>query len=530
MKEEIKKIIEKSFEEAKKQENWPSLDMPEIEVTYPKDEVFGDYTTNIAMVLAKELKISPLKAAQAIQEKIKADFISEAKIAAPGYINITLDKKYFQDSVSNIVKLGKKFGESEIGEKKKVLVEFISCNPTGPIHLGNGRGGPLGDSLSRVLEKVGYKAEREFYVNDWGNQVEILGHSVLKDEEAQYRGDYVEDLASKMDKNLKSPLEIGNWAAHIILSQYIKPVCKKLGINFNNWFSEKDLQTKGEVDKILEFLREKRLTYEKDGALWYKSTQFGDDKDRVLIKSDGRKTYLATDFAYHKNKISRGFDKLINIMGADHHKEVQVVNTFVEEVLGEKNKTSTILTQIVRVIKDGQEVKMSKRKGVYFALDDLIEEAGKDAVRFIFLSYSPQNHINFDINLAKEQSEKNPVFYVQYAHARISSILKRAKVMNYKFDEGNVQLLTHEKEMGLMREITKFPEMLQEIAESYEVHKLPFYAIRLADKFHSFYNACKILDEKNSEMTRARLNLVSAVKIVLAETLNLMGIEAPEKM
>lgn len=531
MKQEIKKEIEKAVIDTKKANNWPDFEI-EVHVDYPRDEQFGDFTTNIAMILAKILKDSPLKIAQAIKENIDSDVIEGVDIAAPGYINITLKKKYLQETVAKINKDGKKFGRNELGKGKKVLLEFVSSNPTGPIHIGNARGGPLGDTLSRVLEKSGYKTKKEFYINDAGNQIEILGHSVLGDSEAQYKGEYIDDLRNKLDKKLKTPLEIGHWAAHMIINDYIKPTCKKAGINFDRWFSESDnLHKKNKVDGIIGLLKEKVLTYEKEGALWYNSTKFGDDKDRVLIKSDGKKTYIATDFAYHEDKVKRGYDKLINIQGADHHKEAQVVKNFVEKVLNAKVEVDYILTQIVKVIQNGQEVKMSKRKGIYFAFDDLIDEVGSDAVRFIFLSYSPTNHINFDIDLAREQSEKNPVYYVQYAHARISSILKKAEIMHFKFDKSSsMELLDHEKEISLIRELAKFPALIEEVAENYEVHRLPFYAMKLADKFHSFYGECKVLDEKNSELTAARLNLVRAVKIVLAEVLDLMGVSAPEKM
>ncbi|HLN18859.1 MAG TPA: arginine--tRNA ligase [Patescibacteria group bacterium] len=533
--DKIRKSIEDAVNKARKSQNWPNFEA-KIVVDYPKDEQYGDFTTNIAMVLAKKLENppagGPLEIAQIIKENIACDVIESVDIAAPGYINITLKKKNLQEIVVHINKLGKKYGESESGKGKKILIEFVSSNPTGPIHIGNARGGPLGDTLARVMEKSGFKTEREFYINDWGNQIEILGHSVLGDGEGQYKGDYIEDLRNKLNKNLTDPLEVGHWAAHMIIQEYIKPTCKKSGIIFDHWYSERDeLHKKNKVDKIIDFLKKNDLTYEKDGALWYKSTAYGDDKDRVLIKADAKKTYIATDFAYHKEKVERGYDKLINIQGADHHKEAQVVKSFVEKVLETKTSIDYILTQIVKIIQDGQEIKMSKRKGTYFALDDLVEEVGRDAVRFIFLSYSPTNHINFDIDLAREQSEKNPVYYVQYAHARISSILKKADIMHFKFDKSSpVGLLEHQKELNLIRELAKFPAIVEEISISYEVHRLPFYAMKLADKFHSFYAECKVLDERNSELTGARLNLVKAVKIVLAEVLDLMGVEAPEKM
>lgn len=532
MKKEIRKIIESAIEKLQSEKIWPDFDMPEIVVESPKEEKFGDYTSNIAMVLSKILKKNPMEVAESIKNKvesIKPAEIEKIEIVKPGYINFYLSEKYFHDLIQKINSEEKDFGNSDLGKKQKVLLEFISCNPTGPIHLGNARGGPIGDVLANVLEKNGYDVMREFYVNDFGNQVEVLGHSVLKDAEAQYRGGYIDDLVGKKDEKMTDPMTVGVWAAGMILEELIKPTCEKSGIKFDNWFSEKSLHEEGKIEEVLTLLGEKKLTYEKEDALWYKSTEFGDDKDRVLVKSNKKKTYLTSDFAYHKNKIERGFERIIDIMGADHFKETEVVKAFVEKVLGYEGQINYILSQMVRVVKNGEEVKMSKRKGVYFALDDLIDEVGADAVRFIFASYAPSSHINFDMDLAKERSEKNPVFYVQYAYARIASIKNKAESITQKEDP-DFSLLKHEKELSLLKELDKFPELVEELAGSYEVHKLPQYAIKLADKFHSFYNACRVIDEENSELTSARLELVKAVKIVLGETLRLIGVSAPEKM
>jgi len=529
MKKEIKRIIESVIRKLQEEKIWPDLAMPEIVVESPREEKFGDYATNVAMVLSKSLKKNPEDVASEILRYAQDDKFEKVEIVKPGYINFYLSEEYFRNLIEKINSEENYFGKSDLGKKQKVLLEFISCNPTGPIHLGNARGGPIGDVLANVLEKTGHKVTREFYVNDFGNQVEILGHSVLKDGEAQYKGDYVDDLAERKKESLTDPMAVGIWAAGIILEELIKPTCEKSGIKFDNWFSEKDLHEKGKIEEIIAFLKEKKLTQEKEGALWYKSTEFGDDKDRVLVKSNGRTTYLASDFAYHKNKMERGFDKIINIMGADHFKEAEVMKTFVEKVLNFKGQIKYILSQMVRVVKDGEEVKMSKRKGVYFALDDLIDEVGPDAVRFIFVSYAPSSHINFDMDLAKERSEKNPVFYVQYAYARIASILEKAK--NYTaFKKGEKVIFKHEKEISLLKELNRFPEIVEELTENYEVHKLPQYAIKLADKFHSFYNECRVIDEENPEITAARLELVKAVKIVLGETLRLVGVSAPDKM
>ena len=534
MKQEIKNLIKKTL----KKLNYSHSE--EFSVDYPKVEGFGDYTTNIAMILAKGLKKNPIEVAESLKSGFndlkKPDFediFEKIEVVKPGYINFYLSSGYLQKKVEEINKLGEKYGDSEINSGKKTQIEFISCNPTGPVHLGNGRGGPIGDILANILAKTGSEVTREFYVNDFGNQVEILGHSILKDGLAEYKGDYVDELAKKRDKKMTDPMEIGNWAAGEIMETFIKPTLEKANIHFDVWFSEKKLHEKNKIAEAIELLRKKGLTYEKDGALWYKSTEFGDDKDRVMEKSNGKNTYLATDFAYHQDKIGRGFDKIINIQGADHHKEAEVVKNFVERVLGAEGKIDYILSQIVRVIKDRKEVKMSKRRGVYFALDDLIDEVGIDAVRFIFASYAANSHINFDINVAREKSEKNPVYYVQYAHARIASILAKSKVHQvHQVSKagGDLGLLTHEKELGLIRELDRFPELIEEISKSYEVHKLPYYAIKLADKFHSFYNDLTVLDEEKPELTAARLKLVNAVRIVLAETLRLIGVSAPSKM
>jgi len=560
MKHKIEQLIRDSIATLQHSGEWLDFALPVIDVTRPKSETFGDYTSNIALVLAKFVGESPMEIAEVLKETIlnlldggqdnnfeaqngdvgsglprfaRKDRVSKIEVVQPGYINFTLKQEYFTELVQGIVREQGEFGSIKTGAGKKVLIEFISANPTGPIHLGNARGGPSGDILANVLEKTGCNVDREYYVNDFGNQVRVLGHSILKDEEAQYKGDYVDDLAIKLDSAhiAHTPVEVGFWAARTILDTIIKPTCEKAGIHFQNFFSERELHTSGAVDVVLQELKEKDLAYEQDNALWFRSTQFGDDKDRVLVKSDDEKskTYTASDLAYHKNKLSRDYDLLINIQGADHLSQAAVVKRFVEDVLGAKDQLHLIVTQFVRIIKDGIEVKMSKRKGVYFAWDDLIEEVGRDAVRFIFASYAPTSHIDFDINVAREQSNQNPVYYVQYAHARIASILRKASEMNFVAQQVD-EYVWHEKEIALVRELALFPELIEDIARSYEVHRLPHYAIALADKFHSFYSACKVIDEAHPNETAMRLKIVSATKIVLSETLRLIGVSAPEKM
>jgi len=360
-----------------------------------------------------------------------------------------------------------------------------------------------------------------------------LGHSVLKDDEKVYEGEYIDELNKKFGK-IQDVREVGEKSANYILENIIKKTVKeKMRIEFDEWTSEKELQKKGYDNRAVEMLKKKGFTYESDGALWLKTTEFGDDKDRVLVKSDGKNAYIAGDCGYMLDKIERGFDKLIMGLGADHHGYVSRLKA-VAKMLGFHGDFRIILSQLVRLVKDGKEVRMSKRAGNVVYIDDLIEEVGHDVARFFFLMYSPDTHMNFDLGLAKEQSQKNPVFYVQYAHARICSILQKSLSANNKQESAsndiNLSLLSHEKELDLIKELNKFPELIEEISESYEAHRLPHYALKLADKFHSFYDACRVIDEENPELSKARLSLVNSARIVLAETLRLIGVSAPKSM
>jgi arginyl-tRNA synthetase len=548
MRENIKTLLKKALLEAKKVNTWPDFDMPEIAVEQAKNEQFGDYTSNIAMALAKKAKKTPMEIAQELKvqsEKLKVAELEKIEVAAPGYINFYLSKKYLQNVVEEINSEKENFGNLEIGKVIKVNNEFISANPTGPLHLGNGRGGFYGDSLSKVLRKAGFDVTNEYFINDAGEQIIKLGHSVLKDSEAVYSGEYIDKLNEKYGNIadvkeagqpalLREALLAGEKAAEDILKNIIQKTAKeKMQISFDEWVSEKEIQNSSYTSQAIELFQEKKLTYEAEGALWLKTTELGDDKDRVLVKKDGQKTYFASDCGYILNKKERGFNRIIEIWGADHHGYVDRFRAAAEILGFKKEQIKFIIVQLVRLIKDGKEARMSKRAGNVVYIDDLIDEIGIDAARFFFLMYSPDTHMNFDLDLAKERSQKNPVYYVQYAHARISSILEKAKDTRDKKQETNIAnltLLSHEKELSLIRELNKFPELIEEIAESYEVHKLPQYAIRLADKFHSFYDTCRVIDEGNKDLTESRLLLVNAVRIVLLETLNLIGVSAPAKM
>lgn len=567
MRQELNNLIKATVRQIQKEKIWPDFTIPEFQTEHPENKIFGDYSTNAAMVLAKIVKKNPMDIADLLVKKIQDTKykIQDTKPAAPGFINFTLSESYLQEQVKKILKQGDKFGQLKIGRGKKVQVEFISANPTGPLTVGNARGGPLGDVLANVLKKAGFKAERAYYVNDYGRQILTLGHSVLKDKgarlpdgQAKYKGPYIDALSERIKE--KDPEKAGQKAAKIILKEMIKKTTDRLRIKFDQWFSEQELYNSGRVDKVLKTLKKKNLIYEKDGALWFKSSKFGDEKDRVVIKANGFKTYLAGDIAWHQYKFQeKEFDKVVDIWGADHAGDILRLRGAME-ALGHKNKLEIILLQFVSLIDKGQGLKMSKRAGIYVTMDELLDKVGVDAVRFFFLQKSPGAHLNFDLSLAEEQSEKNPVYYVQYAHARICSILWKslsviaseaphqnllvrgeAKQSRGKqnsatglprgFDPRNdtYTLLTHLSELNLIRQLIRFPEVIEDTAKDYQVQRLPFYALDLARAFHKFYKDCRVISDDKT-LTQSRLALVRATQIILKNTLGIIGIKALTKM
>jgi len=531
---EIKKLIQEAI-----RSHWDvDLELAEIKIDYPP-EGFGDYSTNAAMSLAKIAKSNPLEIAEDIASEIlkqvQDGMFIEIKVVKPGFINFYLAPEFIRQAIVDINKEKDNFGNLDIGKEKKVQVEFISANPTGPLTLGNGRGGFYGDVLANILAKAGFNIEREYYVNDVGEQIKKLGHSVIGDDQAVYKGEYIDKLLRKLDSRLRendnlNTESVGKEAVKIIMEEMIKPTIEgKMEIKFDNYFNENSLYESGEVEKIIDYLKEKNLTERKEDALWFKATQFGDDKDRVLVKADGEKTYLASDVAYLKNKFERGFDKLIYIWGADHHGYVSRLKAAAKALEYNPDDVEIIIMQLVRLISKGKEVRMSKREGTYVEIEKLIDEVGLDVARFFFLMYSPGAHMNFDLDLAKERSQKNPVYYVQYAYARICSILDKSKNEREKTGK-NLGLLNHDSELKLIKQLIKFPEVIEDIAHDYQVHSLSHYALDLVKIFHKFYESCRVIDEKNPDLTQARLFLVEVTKIVLKNTLDLMGIFAPEKM
>ncbi|MBI4039809.1 arginine--tRNA ligase [Candidatus Daviesbacteria bacterium] len=522
----------------------------DVEIYISQKESFGDYSTNIALQLAKQKSANGQHSSQdianGIVEKMKGfDYLKKIDVAGGGFINFFVDVKFISQGVEEILKLGNKFGKNEIGKGQKIQVEFISANPTGPLTLGNGRGGSIGDALSNVLEFCGYQIDREYYVNDTGNQVRLLGESVkaaagiIPKSEDHYQGEYVQDLSEQFKDQLKrDSLDLGHILVDYLMENDIKPSLKSLGINFSEFYSERSLYQRGLVDKALNLLKAKDLAYDQDGAVWFRSTKFGDEKDRVLVTSKTSRgdeqptpiksgpTYFLADIAHHLDVLSRGYIKRINVLGADHHgygKRIQGAM----EALGYKNKVDIILMQLVKLFQDGKEMRMSKRAGTYITIDELLSHISGDAARFFFLMYEPNTQINFDLNLAKEQSNKNPVFYVQYAHARMFGILSKA---GGNFKEFDSKLLTHPAELNLIKHLLTFPDLVEEVAQNYSVHQLTGYSIKLADLFHRFYESCPVLNADSKELKAARLKLVDASKLILKTTLGLIGVSAPDRM
>ena len=540
LRQEIKKIIGRAVSSA-------GLQTPEIAVEHPVENQ-GDFATNVALKLAQTLKIAPAKIAENIKYQIlnaQPGLFEKIEVKEPGFINFFIAKEYLQKQVEEILKQKEKFGQLEIGKGKKVNLEYCSANPTGPLHLGHGRGAFWGDVLANIFEKAGYKVTREYFINDYGKQILLLGQSIdaryqellgqkAETKEEFYKGEYVKDIAQEIfqkdkDKYLKlAPEERVKVFADFGFKKMldgIKELLEKVGVKYDVWFSERNLYEKNLVKKGIALLKGEKFTYEKEGALWFESGKFGDDKDRVLVKADGEPTYFASDVAYHLDKVSRGYDLMINGWGADHWGYRPRLMA-AAKVFGFEQKLKIVVGQFVRLVEKGQEVKMSKRGGTFFALEDLVKEIGTDIARFFFLTKSVDTHMDFNLDLAKEQSEKNPVYYVQYAHARICSIMSKVRLSEAK-PQSN--LLNHPSELSLIKQLIRFPEIIEDTVNDYQTQRIPQYAMDLATMFHQFYRDCKVLTN-NRPLQGSRLALVLATKIILANTLSLMGISAPEKM
>lgn len=553
--ESIKDIIVNAARKAIAAGTLPESELPGFNVEVPADRAHGDFAVNAAMVWAKAFRSNPRKIAESLAENFdfNGTYIEKAEIAGPGFINLFLSDRYYAAIVSDVLACGEDYGKSDLGRGKKVMVEFVSANPTGPMHIGNARGGALGDCLAAVLDKAGYDVTREFYVNDAGNQIAKFGASLearylqIYDPSAEFPEDgyhgaditerakefaeiHGDDFVGKTEEERREALV--NYA----LPLNIEGLRTDLGtyrINYDVWFKESDLYKTKAIDNIVQILSDKGLTYEKDGAVWYKATEFGGEKDEVLIRANGNPTYFAGDIAYHYNKFAvRGFDKVINIWGADHHGHVARLKGAMDAVGLDGNKLDVVLMQLVRLVRNGEVVRVSKRTGKSITLKTLLDEVPLDAARFIFNSKEPNTHLEFDLDLAVEQSSQNPVYYVQYAHARICSILRNLSadgIVPKTLTEDELCVLNASEERELIRHISEFTGEIENSAISYDSARITRYVLDLATLFHKFYNACRVKcdDEK---LMQARISLCLATRTTIANVLAMLKIGAPESM
>lgn len=528
-----------------------SITIPQFLITIPSNDSYGDLSTGVAFSLTSLIKQSPYEIAIGISNKLArklSDISKKIDVVRPGYINLFMKNSFWHDVVRNIENAGVDYGKENIGKGERILIEYVSANPTGPIHLGHGRGAVVGDVLARVLSVQGYDVIREYYINDAGNQVLSLGYSVLNEynkthdtkltltKTGEYKGDYIKEISKKLSNsiNKRSINEdniqlITDLSVNWILDE-IKNVLKEFHIEFDSWFSEKSLYKNNSIEKLIEELKKKNLIKYEDGAVWFVSTPFGDEKDRVLKKQSGEYTYFASDIAYHINKYERGYNLLINIWGADHHGYLPRIKSAIKALGYEADRLIVMFVQMVRLMRGDKPIAMSKRAGEYIPLKELIDEVGSDAVRFFFLQRSHESQLVFDIELAKKQSQENPVYYVQYAHARIANIFAYAIARGWNIEalKQKREYIFTEQEKRLLSMCLLYPQLLKEIAIKREPHRLTHYLIELVGILHKYYTDTRVVN--NDSNTEQRLLLMKVVKIVLKDALDLLGINAPDKM
>ena len=556
---------------------------PNVRLDHTKDNSHGDYATNIALMLSKQAKMKPVDLAKIIVDQLEeSSFINKIEIAGPGFINFFISDESSSSVVSEIIDQGPLYGSSEIGQGKKVLLEYVSANPTGPLHVGHGRGAAYGATISNLLRAVGFKVDNEYYVNDAGRQMDILAVSIylrylslcgenLRFPDNGYQGQYIKDIAQVIYESSgeefykkfdlifanvsKDGSEGGDKESHIdgliensksILGDSfraifqvgiesilggIKSDLSEFGVVFEKWFSEQSLIDTGLSESCISKLKESQKVYEKDGALWFKTTNYGDEKDRVVVRDNGNHTYFASDIAYHFDKFERGYDKIINVWGADHHGYISRVKASIDALGHSPDKLEILLVQFANLYRGGSKVQMSTRSGSFVTLEDLRKEVGNDAARFFYILRKSEQHMDFDLDLAKSKTNENPVYYIQYAHARICSVFRQAneKEMEVDHSQANLSLLTEGIEKNIIKELSRYKSVLESSAIQYEPHQLAYYLRDLSTHFHSYYNACKFIVE-DKHLTQARLSLIHATRQILINGLSILGVSAPESM
>ncbi|HNU84699.1 MAG: arginine--tRNA ligase [Pseudomonadota bacterium] len=554
MKEQIIRLLEESTTQCLAEGLFEVKSLPFIELEVTRDESHGDYASNVAMVIASQARKNPRAVAQAIVSKLKDDgeLLSRVEIAGPGFINFFVREERWRGQLLEIERLKERYGTLAAGKGRKVQVEFVSANPTGPLHIGHARGAVTGDVIANILRVSGHGVVKEYYINDVGNQMRTLGRSVyLRYREAlgeaiefppdHYQGDYIAELARQIlsrdgdryrDRPEEEVLPLFTAYAAGSIMEGIKDDLAAFGVFFDDYFSEGRLYENDGVMKLLEHLREQGHVYREGGTLWFRSTSFGDEKDRVVIRDTGTPTYFAADIAYHKNKFDRGFDTVIDVWGADHHGYIPRLKASIEALGGNRDALRVILVQLVSLLRDGKPVAMSTRAGEYVTLRQVIDEVGKDAARYNFLMRRSDSQLDFDLEVAKRQSNENPVYYVQYAHARISSIIRMAADRGVDVPAGEsaaLHLLKLPEEIQLIKSITRYPEVIEGAAKALEPHRVTFFLNELAGIFHSYYNKNRVITDDEA-LSRARLFLVHSIGQVLRNALGVLGVSAPEKM
>ena len=558
MKQKIKELIYEALKEAHKKGEFPSSEFPEVELEEPKARMHGDFSTNIAMIMASSQKMAPRKIAESIINHMddSGSIILKVEIAGPGFINFYLRQSAWYPVLRRVYEEGERYGSSSMGNHEKIQVEFVSSNPTGPLHVGHGRGAAVGDSVGNILSFCGYDVQKEYYINDSGRQINTLGRSVfyryreLFGEKIEfpatcYQGDYIRDIAIKikdingdkfLDSNEKKAEEkTVSYCARLAAEEILEGIRQDLdsfGVRFNKWFSEQSLYDSGMVDSVINDFKKNKIVYKKDGALWFKTSDFGDEKDRVVVKKNGEKTYFASDIAYHQEKYERGFDLVIDVWGADHHGYIPRMSASVQASGRDKNQFHVILVQLVNLLRGGEPVAMSTRAGEFVTLKDVISEVGSDAARFIFLTRHYDSPLDFDLELAKKKTSDNPVYYVQYVHARISSIIRKAaerEISDIVTDDEAVAMLIQPEEVELMKALARYPETIENSAKIMGPHRITFFLMNLASLFHAYYNKHRVLTD-DPVLSRGRLYLITAVQKVIRNGLTLLGVSAPERM